>query len=435
VPTPTSPLRRGLVAALALLAVATATGVPDHVAAAPATSGGFTTNARPSSALIAGGATLSVRADVTSATSRQALVDVEIYSADGIKVFQRAWDEVALVAGRPRTFGAAWVVPTGQAVGRYTIKIGIFGTGWSSLLHWNDQAASVDVVASAAPASTTLSVPTTTTTQPLVTTTVPPSTTTAVPVTTTTLPATTTTTTTPTTTTVPATTGTAPPPPGRFATLPVGAALPSDATCAARVRPAAEIRAANDGYNHTRGAPLASSSPIYSRVTGNFVGTTDEIIQWAACKWGIDEDIVRAQTVKESWWFQRTGGDFTTDPNRCATDHGIGVDGVPGQCPESAGVQQVRLPYHAIAFPWSSRSTAYNLDYAMATRRNCFEGNETWLNQFERGRDYVAGDMWGCVGLWFSGRWYTADSVTYLTDVQTIMGNRVWETPGFIGAT
>jgi hypothetical protein len=180
---------------------------------------------------------------------------------------------------------------------------------------------------------------------------------------------------------------------------------------------------------------MQSTSPIYSRVTGNFVGSTDEIIQWAACKWGIDEDIVRAQTVKESWWFQRAGGDFTTDPSRCATDHGIGVDGVAGQCPESAGVQQVRLPYHTIAFPWSSRSTAYNLDYAMATRRNCFEGNDGWLNQYERGRDYAAGDIWGCVGLWFTGRWYTAGAVTYTADVQSIMSQRVWEMPNFVNAT
>ena len=42
----------------------------------------------------------------------------------------------------------------------------------------------------------------------------------------------------------------------------------------------------------------------YARVTGNFTGTTDQIIQWAACKWGIDEDIVRAQAAKESGWHQ-----------------------------------------------------------------------------------------------------------------------------------
>ena len=170
-------------------------------------------------------------------------------------------------------------------------------------------------------------------------------------------------------------------------------------------------------------------------MTGNFTGTTDEIIQWASCKWGFDEDTVRAQAVKESWWFQRAGGDFTTDPSRCATDHGIGVDGRPGECPESAGIMQVRLPYHPWAFPWASRSTSQNLDYALAVRRNCYEGYDTWFNNVERGRDYTAGDLWGCIGAWFSGRWYTPPSVTYFNDVQRILAERTWTTPGFIGAT
>ena len=29
-----------------------------------------------------------------------------------------------------------------------------------------------------------------------------------------------------------------------------------------------------------------------NQVTGNYTGTTDEILQWVACKWGIDEDVV-----------------------------------------------------------------------------------------------------------------------------------------------
>jgi Immunoglobulin-like domain of bacterial spore germination len=44
----------------------------------------------------------------------------------------------------------------------------------------------------------------------------------------------------------------------------------------------------------------------WNRVDGAFSGTTDEIIQRAACKWGIDEDIVRAQIIKESYWYQST---------------------------------------------------------------------------------------------------------------------------------
>ena len=42
---------------------------------------------------------------------------------------------------------------------------------------------------------------------------------------------------------------------------------------------------------------------------GNFTGTTTEIFQWAACKWGIDEDTLRAVAVQESDWHQSAVGD------------------------------------------------------------------------------------------------------------------------------
>src|SRR5262245_27492146 len=61
-------------------------------------------------------------------------------------------------------------------------------------------------------------------------------------------------------------------------TLPVGAALPSDAQCAARVRPASEVRAGNAVFNQTVGHATAPAPPYLSRagrVTGSFTGTTD----------------------------------------------------------------------------------------------------------------------------------------------------------------
>jgi hypothetical protein len=94
-------------------------------------------------------------------------------------------------------------------------------------------------------------------------------------------------------------------------------------------------------------------------------------------------------------------------------------------------VQQVRYPYWGWAFMDAIDSTAYNLDVALAARRNCFEGNETWLNTVERGREYAKGDLWGCVGLWFSGRWYTEPSVSYIAAVQDYLNQRIWTTQPF----
>jgi hypothetical protein len=219
-----------------------------------------------------------------------------------------------------------------------------------------------------------------------------------------------------------------------FSTLPVGAVLPSDATCASEVQPTAEVRAANTTANETRGV---GGNSLYPRVTGNYVGTTDEIIQWAACKWGIDEDIVRAQAAVESYWFQRTTGDFTTDPSLCVPGHRtLGADGVPGECPESIGLLQVRYPYHQTAFQSNNDaavSAAYNIDYAYASWRNCFEGNDGWLNDYNPPQPYQAGDLWGCIGVWYSGRWYDPGAISYIKLVQTYLNERIWETPSFVG--
>ena len=214
-----------------------------------------------------------------------------------------------------------------------------------------------------------------------------------------------------------------------FGWIGLGGALPSDAACAAAVRGAAEIRPGNAGYNVTT---WGASSPTFPRSTGSFTGTTDEIIQWAACKWGFDEDTLRAQVAKESWWTQTNLGDWTTNPTNCAPRHPIGADGRPGECPESVGLMQVRTPYFRDSIEGSLLSSSYNLDVALAVWRNCYEGGETWLNDVERGRQYAAGDAWGCIGRWFSGRWYTAPAVDYINAVQDYLNQRIWTAPEFI---
>jgi autotransporter family porin len=250
-------------------------------------------------------------------------------------------------------------------------------------------------------------------------------------VTTTTRPNSTTTTTTKATTTTTSGGGS---PVAHFSTLPPGATLPSDATCAAEVRTAAETRSKNTTANHTRGVQknLTTPYPLFSRVDGNFTGTTDEIIQWAACKWGIDEDIVRAQAAAESWWDQTAVGDFQSDPTACVPGHGIGVDGHAGQCPASGGLLSLTYRYWPDGFPQAMASTAYNLDYVYAWWRACFEGQISWLNTVDRGSQYAAGDAWGCVGEWFSGRWHTAAAESYITTVKNYEAQKVWTTPSFL---
>src|SRR5438874_6735071 len=122
-------------------------------------------------------------------------------------------------------------------------------------------------------------------------------------------------------------TSTSPPPAlGYFGLRTVGtwSSLPSDAQCAAQVRYSTwEPRPQNAQQNNTRPAPGAmaaafaarprnqggSYNPLWDswllrRVDGQFTGTTDEIFQWAACKWGLPDDVLRAVAVRESTWYQ-----------------------------------------------------------------------------------------------------------------------------------
>ncbi len=155
------------------------------------------------------------------------------------------------------------------------------------------------------------------------------------------------------------------------------------------------------------------------------------MLRWTACKWGVDEDFVKAQAAIESWWRMDTEGDWGTDATRCAPGHGLGADGTAGQCPESFGLLQVRYPYNQDAFPAAATSSAFNADWAYASFRQCYEGELTWLNTVERVGTYAAGDAWGCAGVWFSGRWHTAAAEGYITRVKDYLGQRIWETPNF----
>lgn len=94
-----------------------------------------------------------------------------------------------------------------------------------------------------------------------------------------------------------------------------------DAYCAARVQQYPERVAANATANTTippagtdfHWGPWVNQTPEmaynFSKVDGNFSGTTDEILEWAACKWGMDQNIAKAEAMAESSWYQSTVGD------------------------------------------------------------------------------------------------------------------------------
>jgi hypothetical protein len=144
-----------IVIALAVLAAALSLvprGGP-RSEAAQLTSGGFTTGASVTPGSGAPGSSFAISAAVTSSTTRSALVDVEVYGPGG-RVHQQFFDGQSFSAGQQRTFAVNWNAPASAPLGAYTVKIGVFATGWSALLHWNDGAAAFSVVATATPTPT-----------------------------------------------------------------------------------------------------------------------------------------------------------------------------------------------------------------------------------------------------------------------------------------
>ena len=138
-------------------------------------------------------------------------------------------------------------------------------------------------------------------------------------------------------------------------------------------------------------------------VTGRYGGTTDEILQWAARKWGFDPDLFRAVAAVESYWNMSAVG-----------DGGL-----------SFGIFQMKKTYHC-CLPLSAKYTAFNADYYGAILRSYYDGKEKWLNKYERGERYGAGDIWGSVGSWWAGRWRTPGALAYIHRVQDALKDEPW---------
>ncbi len=228
-------------------------------------------------------------------------------------------------------------------------------------------------------------------------------------------------------------------------TLPPGSALPSESACAALVSPSSfEPRPDNDAANHRvpTAAQIANLQPwnpsigmdsksdsLRKQITGNYTGTTDEILQWVACKWGIDVNIVRAEAVQESNWHQSQLGDYTTNQGLCPPGTWNG-----SSCYQSYGILQIKYTYFKTEWPMSQQDTAFNAEFVYGWLRNCYEGWADYLYQLTPSPGYAryhAGDIWGCLGFWFSGGWYTSGAINYINIIKQDYQQKPWLQSGF----
>jgi hypothetical protein len=194
----------------------------------------------------------------------------------------------------------------------------------------------------------------------------------------------------------------------------------SDAGAAALVVHSIETRGDNIPDNHRvptaaqlsyfRAHNDALPSRYLERVDGDFRGSTDEIIQWAAYKWGFDPELLRAVAAVESWWHMYTVGDEGN----------------------AFGLFQVDSRYHCCR-RLAESYTAWNADYYGAMLRSYDDGAQGWLNTVTgNGSPYRPGDIWGSVGYWAAGRWDTAVGRAYVTKVKADLAERVWARRNFI---
>jgi hypothetical protein len=271
-----------------------------------------------------------------------------------------------------------------------------------------------------------------------------------------------------------------PPPNGYFTLVPEGSwsSLPGDAACANRVHQSEwEPRPENDRANHhlvnpdyvrrsfdirpraVEGAYAPRwDSWLLPRVDGQFTGTTDEIFQWAACKWGLPDNLLRGIAVRESTWYNflhyssgepypnRGSGDIMPSASAASSAYCDGLSssgGVDyqqwygeGICPKTFSIVGImawqdpawgKYPGNQNGtFPFSRNSTAFSVDYIGAELRGCFEGWETWLD------GGVGGDIWGCVGGWYAGAWHSPAADRYISRVKEAIDDYTWGQPSWM---
>ncbi len=226
-----------------------------------------------------------------------------------------------------------------------------------------------------------------------------------------------------------------------------GTAFKSDATCSAEVlgrNNPWEPRPQNYTANHTINPNpqlLAKDTPDWNstwnntyttRVTGNFQGTTDQILQWVACKWGWGDDLLRAEAIQESNWIQAGTGDNEPRSNgHCPYD----ISGDP--CPTSYGILQTKWYYHppitavggtvtsssdpSSSYPWIRTSTAFEADYFGAFIRGCYDGHSTYFGSAARG------NIWGCIQAWYDGGSpFLSGGGSYSSSVQNYYNSKPW---------
>lgn len=122
------------------------TPAPTPTQPAPTEPASYTADVQLSAAPVVGSPVSLTAAVSSSQPVSSAVVDVEIYNSAGQKVHQQFYENESL-SSTAKAFSFDWTPPS---AGEFTVKVGIFSSGWQSNLYWND-AAHVFTVGSSTP--------------------------------------------------------------------------------------------------------------------------------------------------------------------------------------------------------------------------------------------------------------------------------------------
>jgi hypothetical protein len=205
---------------------------------------------------------------------------------------------------------------------------------------------------------------------------------------------------------------------------------------------AAQIQSFRDSRT-SLGQPLLQFNPYLRYVDGRDGikhPSTDDLIQWAAHKWGIPENWLRAEYIQESYWNQFMLGDETRVSSRWYDLYPF-QSRVPhtSDVYQSLGIAQVRwAPDGSLGAgtePLRWESTAFNVDEQAAVVRFYYD-NPSGSRASWGDPTYAPCEKWRSIGGWYRPYpWGNAGQATYISEVRTRLADRQWASPSFIDWT
>ena len=168
--------------------------------------------------------------------------------------------------------------------------------------------------------------------------------------------------------------------------------------------------------------------------------STDDLIQWAAHKWGIPENWLRAEFSLESSWNQFMLGDEASVSQSWYRRYPVQAR-LPGGSSvfTSMGITQVKwIPDGSIGAgtePLRWESTAFNLDYQASILRFYYD-NPAGTRSSWGDRSYAPCQAWRSVGGWYQPYpWGNSGQASYVANVQHRLSEKIWTEPSFVHFT